>query len=125
MKTFNPSSSHPKRAVQAWQILVGAAMHRQTLTYNGLSLLMYKKPAAGVMDKVLGHIAYYCIANKLPHLTSIVVGKGRGTPGEDIPTDLKGMDKKREKVYEYDWFNVYPPNSKKLLKVFNEYKSNK
>ena len=88
MKLFNPSSKHPARAVQAWQILVGKAMNRQTITYLELSRLMYKKDAQGVLDKILGHIAYYCIDNKLPALTSIVVGKGRGTPGRDIPVDL-------------------------------------
>jgi hypothetical protein len=87
MRNFNPSSKHPDRAVQAWQILVGAAMHRQTLTYEGLSVLMYQKKAAGVLDNVLGHVAFYCISNDLPPLTSIVVGKNRGTPGEEIPFD--------------------------------------
>jgi len=80
MKKFNPSSKHPERAVQAWQILVGAGMNRQTLTYQGLSLLMYRKDAAGVLDKILGHVAFYCIDNDLPPLTSIIVGKGSVIP---------------------------------------------
>ena len=80
MQQFNPSSSHPLRALQAWQILIGAAMNRQTLTYLGLSQKMYKKNAQGVLDKILGHVAFYCDDNDLPALTSIVVGKGRGTP---------------------------------------------
>jgi hypothetical protein len=60
MKRFNPSSLHSDRAVQARQILVGKAMNRQTVTYLGLSNLMYRKDAAGVLDKILGHIAYFC-----------------------------------------------------------------
>jgi len=115
MKRFNPTSIHPDRAVQAWQILVGRAMSRQTLTYLGLSRLMYQKNASGVLDKILGHVAFYCIDNKLPALTSIVVGKGRGTPGIDIPLDVSQIDAQREKVYEYDWFNVYPPSKDQLL----------
>ena len=114
MKKFNPSSTHPDRAVQAWLILVCAAMERKTYTYEGLSLLMYGKKAAGVLDKILGHVAFYCIENDLPHLTSIVVGKGRGTPGEDIPIDKASMDQHREKVYEYDWYDVYPPSCSDL-----------
>jgi len=51
MTTFNPSSSHPDRAVQAWLILVSAAKNRQTLTYEGLSLLMYRRKAQRVPDK--------------------------------------------------------------------------
>ncbi|MBK7954398.1 MAG: hypothetical protein IPK02_10785 [Candidatus Accumulibacter sp.] len=114
MKKFNPSSKHPDRAVQAWQILVSAAMHRQTLTYEGLSVLMYQRKAAGVLDRVLGHIAFYCIENKLPALTSIVVGKNRGTPGEDIPLDPATLDAEREKVYSTDWYDIYPQSAEEL-----------
>ena len=35
MKNFNPSSKQSARAVQAWQILVGKAKNRQTVTYLG------------------------------------------------------------------------------------------
>jgi hypothetical protein len=115
---FNPSSPHPERALQAWVILVSAAKNRQTLTYEGLSVLMYGKKAAGVMDKILGHIAYYCTDNGLPALTSIVVGKNRGTPGEDIPADLSEIDQLREAVYKCDWFDLHPPSPKKLAKSF-------
>jgi len=115
---FNPSSKHPDRAVQAWQILVSAGMNRQSLTYKGLSLLMYNKNAAGVLDKILGHIAFYCIDNKLPPLTAIVVAKGRGTPGAEIPVDSKIMDKERERVYAKDWYDIYPPTADELHKSY-------
>jgi hypothetical protein len=120
MEKFNPSSKHPERALQAWQILISAAMNRQTLTYKGLSQIMYKKEAAGVLDKILGHIAFFCNDNKLPALTSIVVGKGRGTPGKDIPVDPNVMDREREKAYEYDWYNVYPPTPLQLSDSFSK-----
>ncbi len=122
MKLFNPSSTHPARAVQAWQILVGKAMNRQTITYEGLSRLMYQKVAQGVLDRILGHIAYYCIDNKLPALTSLVVGKGRGTPGEDIPVDLTTIDEQRENVYDFDWYNVYPPSESELKESYDNHK---
>jgi len=118
VKKFNPTSNHPDRAIQAWQILIAAAMNRQTFTYVGLSNLMYRKDAAGVLDKILGHIAFFCSDNKLPALTSIVVGKSRGTPGADIPVDPKIMDRAREKVYGYDWYNVYPPSPSQLAESF-------
>lgn len=111
---FNPSSKHPERALQAWVILVGAAMSRQTLTYEGLSLLMYRKNAAGVLNRVLGHVAFYCIENDLPPLTSIVVGKGRGAPGQNIPIDLQNLDAERERVYGHDWYNEFPPTPEML-----------
>ena len=114
MRTFNPSSKHPDRAVQAWLILAGAAMNRQTLTYERLARLMYQRHAAGVLDKILGHIAFYCLAEALPPLTSIVVGKTRGAPGRDIPIDLSWVDADRERVYATDWFNIYPPTAEEL-----------
>lgn len=120
MKRFNPSSNHPDRAVQAWQILIDAAANRQTLTYEGLSKLMYKKKAAGVLDRILGHIAYYCNDNNLPPLTSVVVGKGRGTPGEDIPMNLQELDARREDVYSEDWYDVYPPSAAALKEAFDK-----
>lgn len=120
MRTFNPSSTQPERAVQAWQILVGAAMSRQTLTYELLSMRMYGKKAAGVLDKILGHIAFYCNDNKLPPLTSLVVGKKRGTPGADIPINRDTLDEQREEVYRFDWYNIYPPSAKRLAAAFQE-----
>ena len=93
-------------------------MNRQTLTYEGLSKLMYQKKAAGVLDRVLGHIAFYCIENELPALTSIVVGKKRGTPGEDIPIDPATLDAEREKVYATDWYDIYPPSAEEFHNAF-------
>ena len=121
MKSFNPSSPHPARAVQAWQILVGMAMRRQTTTYEDLSGLMYNKKAQGVLDRILGHIAFYCIDNELPALTSIVVGKRRGTPGHDIPIDISLIDKEREKVYKHNWYDTYPPLEAQLMAAYERH----
>ena len=114
MKFFNPTAVNRIRSVQAWQILVGAAMNRQTVTYKGLSQIMYGRDAAGVLDRILGHIAFYCIDNKLPALTSIVVNKSKGIPGDQIPMDLTKRDKVREKVYANDWYNIYPPTAEEF-----------
>jgi hypothetical protein len=121
MNNFNPSSRHPDRAVQAWLILVSAAMHRQTLTYEGLSVLMYGHKAQGVLDQILGHVAFHCIDNGLPALTSIVVGKKRGTPGAEIPMDLSQRDIERERVYATDWFDIYPPSAEELHKSYENH----
>jgi hypothetical protein len=110
-RRFNPSSAHPARAVQAWQILVGKAMNRQTVTYLLLSRLMYGKDAQGVLAAILGHVAYYCADHGLPPLTAIVVGKSRGTPGESIPIDPTKLDELRESVYEHDWYDVHSPSA--------------
>jgi hypothetical protein len=70
---------------------------------------MFQKKAQGVLDGILGHIAYYCIDHHLPPLTSIVVGKRRGKPGGAIPLDMAEIDVKREEVYNQDWYDIYPP----------------
>jgi hypothetical protein len=117
-KTFNPTSAHPARAAQAWQILVGKAMNRQTVTYESLSELMYRKKAQGVLAKILGHIAYFCSSHGLPPLPVIVVGKGRGTAGEGIPVEHQALDIEREKVYAFDWYNIVPPSEDELANAY-------
>ena len=115
---FNPTSKQSARAVQAWQILVGKAMDRKTVTYEGLSKQMFKKKAQGVLNRILGHIAFYCIKQQLPPLTAIVVGKGRGVPGDAIPADISKLDSERESVYECDWYDIYPPSEQALAEAF-------
>lgn len=97
-------------------------MNRQTLTYEGLSKLMYGHRAAGVLDKILGHIAFFCIDEGLPPLTSIVVGKQRGAPGHEIPIDLTKVDSERERVYRENWFDIFPPTPEKLAEAHTKYK---
>jgi hypothetical protein len=121
MKTFNPTAENSARSIQAWQILVGKAMSRETVTYAGLSKLMYQKEAAGVLASGLGHIAFYCMDNDLPPLTAIVVGKGPGKPGSGIPVDLSRIDEEREKVYQYDWYNVCPPSEADLAAAYKKH----
>ena len=118
-KTFNPKATHPARAVQAWQILIGAASNRQTLTYRGLGHLMYGKKAAGVLAQILGHIAAWCTIRKLPELNSIVVGTGSGAPGHGIPLNAGvTTDAEREKVYAVNWYDLRPPTEAELLKAY-------
>ena len=122
MRRFNPTAKNPDRAIQAWLILASSAMNRQTLTYDGLGKLMYQRRAAGVLNKVLGHIAFYCKDANLPPLTSIVVGQS-GVPGDKIPIDLKQIDSLREQVFKEDWFDVYPPTPEELSASYAKYHS--
>jgi hypothetical protein len=116
MRKLNPSSAHPDRAVQMWQILTAAAMQRQTLTYEILAQKVYQRDAQGVLNQILGHIAFYCIENDLPLLTVLVVNKGTGQPGWNIPADRTpgSIDQERERVYATDWYDIYPPNAQEL-----------
>jgi hypothetical protein len=121
MKTFNPTAEHPSRAVQAWQILVGMAMNRQTITYKGLSKLMYGKEAAGVLAAILGHLAFYCEDNNIPPLTALVLGLGPGKPGDGIPVDPARIDEERENVYQHDWYNICPPSETDLAAAYKRH----
>jgi len=118
VKTFNPTSEHQARAVQTWQILIGKAMNRQTVTYEGLSELMYGKQAAGVLAGILGHVAFYCIDSQIPPLTALVVGKGPGKPGDRIPVDLSKIDEERERVYQHNWYDIYPPSEEDFAAAY-------
>ena len=121
MRQFNPHASQSARALQAWQILVCKAANRQTITYEALSELMFGKSAAGVLGQILGHVAFLCMDNDLPALTSIVVGKFRGAPGDEFPLDPATIDVEREKVYRHDWYNIYPPTENELSKAYSEH----
>ena len=98
IKKFSEVKTHPSRALQAWQILVSSAMNRQTQTYKQLSTHMFGNQ------------------NNLPPLTVIVVNSKTGLPGDEIPVseDLNAL---REKVYDFDWFDIYPPTEEDLKKA--------
>ena len=119
VRTFNPHSKHPARAVQAWQILVGRAMRGQSLSYEDFSRLMYGKDAAGVLGGILDHVAYYCDLHRLPPLTAILVGKFPRTPGEEIPVSRQFADADREQVFGQDWYDIYPPGEAELRHAYD------
>lgn len=51
---FGDNQGRQYRGVQAWQILVGAAYHRQTLTYDEMSEIMdYGSPATWSTRSIL------------------------------------------------------------------------
>jgi hypothetical protein len=96
-----------ERAVQIWQVLIGAAHHRQTITYEELTKLI------GMGDKgfviagkkgPLGRVAWYCERKGYPPLTCLVVGRNTGRPG----TEFSDLDVQREKVFEKPWYNLPP-----------------
>lgn len=69
-----------QRALQIWQILIGAANNRQVLTY-GIVDKMVEMPLIA-LSQPLDLISKYCDNNDLPPLTLIVVQTERGKPGE-------------------------------------------
>ena len=105
-----PHNEH--RALQIWQVLIGYAAARRTLTYSQLAEIMgwgNVKPLA----RPLGHIMYWCRANELPALTVLVVNMNSGQPGDGLALD-GDTDKEREKVFRYAWFRLFPPSPEQL-----------
>jgi len=121
VKSFNPSSHDPDRALQAWAILIGMAQRRESTTYELLSEKMFHRPAAGVLARILGHVAFFCEDRGLPPLTAIVVNKGTGIPGSSIPIDLSEVSELREKVYREDWYDILPPSPEELAAAYSNH----
>ena len=116
VRYFSKIKTRPARASQIWQILVSKAYNRQTVTYGELmKILGYK--GAGVFGDTLAHINYYCKQNDLPPLTVIVVDQETGLP--DFPVD-KDMNRARENVYRYPWYNLVPPTFVELESAFKD-----
>jgi len=82
---------------------------------------MYRKSAAGVLAQILGHIAFYCKENRVSPLTTLVVVKARGKPGYRIPVDPSKIDRERESVYEFDWFDIHPPSEEELADAYQKH----
>lgn len=116
MKKFSEIQTRPSRALQVWQILISAAMNRQTHTYKSLSNLMFGHNATGVLGPMLGYVADYCNKYSLPPLTVIVVNSKTGLPGEEIPVN-ESLNEQRERVYSFDWYDIYPPSEEELEQV--------
>ncbi|MDO8925942.1 MAG: hypothetical protein Q7U94_03410 [Sideroxyarcus sp.] len=95
-----------ERAMQVWQILVGAAHHRQTLTYGQVAEHL-EFEGAGVLAQILGCIMLFCKAKGLPPLTCLVVNQTTGLPGDGLTT-VENLPTEREDVYNQNWFALYP-----------------
>ena len=107
----NEDSAYHFRPVQVWQILVGVAARRETITYGTLAGYMGYVVTLGIFA-TLDVVAEFCQQNDLPMLPVIVVNQETGLPGEGIlrHIDEVELNSERERVYAYDWFMVIPPS---------------
>jgi hypothetical protein len=110
-------SGQPSRALQAWQILICAAHHRQTITYGMLSEIVGFE-GAGVWNAILDHVALYCHQNGLPVLTVLVVNQESGEPGGGVRVHPQDISRERERVFNYRWFRWHPPTEQELAQAF-------
>ena len=116
MKRFDEDPNRFSRAMQIWQILIGLSHNRQTITYGMLAKIIGFK-RAGTLGQFLDPIMRYCKQNNLPPLTIVVVGYTAGSPGKGLIT-IENLNSDREKVFNYDWYNLYPPNEKDFANLF-------
>ena len=112
MKTFDSVRTREARALQIWQILIGLAHNRQTITYKRLSELLHYG-GAGTLAQLLDPIMMYCKKSNLPPLTILVVNEATGMPGEGLST-IQDLNADREKVFRHDWYSIFPPSEQEF-----------
>lgn len=105
-----------EQAVQVWQVLIGAAFSRQTLTYTLLADRIGVDP--GALAIPLGMVNRYCSMKQMPPLTVLVVRSDAGTPADDL-TWTTDVDFAREAVYQLEWFKLKPPSANDFALVEN------
>lgn len=118
IKKFSDNPVNASRALQIWQILISKAHNRQTITYKMLADLLHFK-GQGVFGEKLGHIMYFCIKYDLPHLTALVVNEKYGIPGQGFIEVGSDINKVQEEVFNYDWYDLYPPSETDFDKAWH------
>jgi len=79
VRIFDSIWTREAKTLQIWQILIGLAHNRQTITYKILSKLPGYK-GVEVFTQLLDPIMRYCKQNQLPPLTRLVVNENTGSP---------------------------------------------
>ena len=106
------------KVVKTYLILVGMATRRQTIPYNYIAQET-RVAARAVGGLCLDPISLYCQANNFPNLTSIVVNKETGEPGNSyVPRETLYRD--RERVYDFPWLDYAPPTFQELRSLKTE-----
>ena len=101
--------SHDERSLQIWTLLVCAARERRIYTYGQIADVL-GFAGAGTMGNMLGAIMWHCQDYGYPPLTILVVNQTSGRPGDGLM--LAGdVDSERERVFQFDWFAIRPPQT--------------
>lgn len=101
--------NHEARAAKAWPVLAECAVRRSTTSYAELGELI-----GGVHQRAigltLGPIQEFCLSEKLPPLTILVVQKAAGRPGGGfIAWDVDDIETGLQRVYEFPWKTLPNP----------------
>lgn len=105
-----------ERAQQLWSILVLAARNRQVLTYEIVA------QACGVPPPSIGDflrpIQQYCSEENLPPLTSIIVNKISGLPGEGF-IGAENVPLAQIQTFGIDWLSIPAPSAEQLADSYS------
>ena len=126
IKYFSDTPTLEARAVQIWQILTGKAYNRQITTCREIADILGYEGAgvlAGVLDRQLRHIMFFCSQNKLPPLTVLVVSGDTDLPCKGFKT-RNDLRREREDVFKYDWFSIYPPTASEFAEAYEAARKN-
>jgi putative restriction endonuclease len=126
IKYFSDTPTLEARAVQIWQILIGKAYNRQVTTCREIADILGYEGAgvlAGVLDRQLRHIMFFCSQNKLPPLTVLVVSGDTDLPCKWFKT-RNDLHRERENVFKYDWFSIYPPTASEFAEAYEAARKN-
>lgn len=101
--------NHEHRAFQAWNILVEVAGQSQTITYKELAERIGVHPRA--CRYFLDPMQQYCLEEKLPPITSIIVNPNAQSAEGVISWDTDNLEDGQEFVFRYNWKNYPNPFS--------------
>jgi hypothetical protein len=110
-----------ERAAQIWPVLALSARSRQILTYDMVAQLT--GVARQGLGQVLEPIQSYCLLNRLPALTSLVVKKKSGLPGIGFIAAEK-VPREQLRVFEHDWLAHGCPTPEAFESAVRELPSN-
>lgn len=110
-----------ERAAQIWSLLVYAASHRATLSYDLLAKLIgVPKPGLG---QLLEPIQSYCILKSLPPLSVLVVSEKTGEPGGAF-SGAGNVPQAQAEVYAHEWLGRHVPAADELEEAATRLPSN-
>jgi putative restriction endonuclease len=99
-----------ERAYRAWQILIQFATKKDDITYGQLAhgLGIHHRPVRFVLDRIQS----YCLEERLPPLTILVVNQTTRSPGSGfIAWDVNNIEQGKEQVYNFPWSSIENPFS--------------
>ena len=105
-----------QRAQQLWSVLVLAAQNRQILTYEIVGHACGLPPPA--IGDLLRPIQQFCTENGLPPLTSIVVSKQTGLPGDGFIA-AENVPMAQLQTFSRNWLDVSAPSGEQFADAYS------